>query len=396
MKALFAGRILVSLFIAVALFLISGVLYPRSLGWPGRAVEWVVDTSGPEIVADLPVGYVQGVLPVRVALLDESGADVSNIAVDGKPIPAGRGAELDTSQLPDGEHVLFVEAVDRSLRENSSRRSFSFRTDNTPPKVAAQIDPPQAGQGRTLVVSISPSEEVTLTGSLDGHDLLFLRSQDRYWSVLGFAPDSRIGTRSLEFLAVDRAGLQARIQITVSVGRVDYPSESLIIPEDRSELLSPAIVEAEIAFLDKVFAATIPDKLWSGPFAMPAQGETSSPFAIRRSYNGGPLGSHHGGMDIAAPEGLPVAAANRGRVVVAGPLKVRGNVVILDHGMGVYSAYYHLSSIKVQKDQMVEKNQIVGLLGNTGLSTGAHLHWEMRVSGAAVDPLEWTKRVIPY
>jgi len=117
--------------------------------------------------------------------------------------------------------------------------------------------------------------------------------------------------------------------------------------------------------------------------------------AIRRSYNGGPFGSHHGGIDLAIEEGVPVAAANRGRVVVAEPLKVRGNVAILDHGLGVYSAYYHLSATRVEKGQMVEKGQIVGLVGNTGLSTGAHLHWEMRVTGATVDPLEWTRRTIP-
>jgi murein DD-endopeptidase MepM/ murein hydrolase activator NlpD len=100
-------------------------------------------------------------------------------------------------------------------------------------------------------------------------------------------------------------------------------------------------------------------------------------------------------MDIAANMGDPVQAANRGRVALAEALKVRGNAVIIDHGLGVYSCYYHLSEIRVQKGQMIEKGQVIGLVGSTGLSTGPHLHWEMRVTGNPVNPIQWTQRAIP-
>jgi murein DD-endopeptidase MepM/ murein hydrolase activator NlpD len=82
-------------------------------------------------------------------------------------------------------------------------------------------------------------------------------------------------------------------------------------------------------------------------------------------------------------------------VALAGPLEVRGNAVILDHGWGVYSGYYHLSEVVVAEGQLVAQGEMIGRLGNTGLSTGAHLHWEMRVGGVLVDPLEWTTRLIP-
>jgi murein DD-endopeptidase MepM/ murein hydrolase activator NlpD len=100
-------------------------------------------------------------------------------------------------------------------------------------------------------------------------------------------------------------------------------------------------------------------------------------------------------MDIAGDTGAPVSASNRGKVVLAEDLKVRGGAVIIDHGMGVYSAYYHLSAIKVKKGQMVEKGQVVGLVGSEGLSTGPHLHWEMRVTGKAIEPKLWTQRTFP-
>jgi murein DD-endopeptidase MepM/ murein hydrolase activator NlpD len=100
-------------------------------------------------------------------------------------------------------------------------------------------------------------------------------------------------------------------------------------------------------------------------------------------------------VDISGEAGAPVIAAASGRVALAAPLRVRGNAVILDHGLGVYSAYYHLSQILVQEGQQVAQGELIGLLGNTGLSTGAHLHWEMSVGGVLVDAPEWTTRQIP-
>jgi murein DD-endopeptidase MepM/ murein hydrolase activator NlpD len=80
---------------------------------------------------------------------------------------------------------------------------------------------------------------------------------------------------------------------------------------------------------------------------------------------------------------------------MAEPLQVRGEVVILDHGWGVFSGFWHLSQIDVTAGQAVDRGDIVGLVGDTGLSTGPHLHWEMRVGGVPVDPLQWTQREFP-
>jgi murein DD-endopeptidase MepM/ murein hydrolase activator NlpD len=82
-------------------------------------------------------------------------------------------------------------------------------------------------------------------------------------------------------------------------------------------------------------------------------------------------------------------------VALAEPLQVRGNVVILDHGLGVYSGFWHLSQIDVAAGQTVGEGEVVGLVGNTGLSTGPHLHWEMRVLDVPVDPVQWTQQAFP-
>jgi murein DD-endopeptidase MepM/ murein hydrolase activator NlpD len=93
--------------------------------------------------------------------------------------------------------------------------------------------------------------------------------------------------------------------------------------------------------------------------------------------------------------GVPVYAPARGKVVFAALTQVRGNMTVIDHGVGVFSAYFHQSEIDVQVGQMVEPGTLIGKVGTTGLSTGPHLHWSLFVNGEYVDPLEWTRRVIP-
>jgi len=100
---------------------------------------------------------------------------------------------------------------------------------------------------------------------------------------------------------------------------------------------------------------------------------------------------YHTGQDIAVPQGTPVRAPAAGVVLLAEPLHVRGNAVVIDHGAGVTSNYWHLSRIAVRKGQQVKRGDVIGWVGTTGLSTGAHLHWEIRVYGVPVNPVPWTR-----
>ncbi len=116
---------------------------------------------------------------------------------------------------------------------------------------------------------------------------------------------------------------------------------------------------------------------------------TSSYGAIRQ-YDTGP--GRHAGVDFDGQTIDPAFASAEGSVVLSEPLQVRGNSVIVDHGLGVYSTYCHLSELTVAPGDMVSKGQVIGYLGSTGLSTGTHLHWELRVGSVAVDPFRWTRR----
>jgi murein DD-endopeptidase MepM/ murein hydrolase activator NlpD len=146
--------------------------------------------------------------------------------------------------------------------------------------------------------------------------------------------------------------------------------------------------------------------LWSAPATPPAwrrlflrpvtdEFVTSAPFGQRRSYNSGPVSGFHAGQDFAAPEGAPVMAPAAGAVVLAEELMVRGNAVLIDHGGGVYSGYWHLVDIAVSAGQQVQSGDLLGHVGTTGLSTGNHLHWELRVNGFAADPMQWLTTRFP-
>lgn len=131
-------------------------------------------------------------------------------------------------------------------------------------------------------------------------------------------------------------------------------------------------------------------KLWSGTFSYPCDGRKSSPFGVKRSYNGAPVSSYHKGLDIAVPRGTPVSSPANGKVVLTGyesnRFHVHGNTVVIDHGQGLTSIYMHLHTISVNEGDMLKKGDTLGTVGSTGISTGPHLHWGTYLYGTSVDP----------
>jgi murein DD-endopeptidase MepM/ murein hydrolase activator NlpD len=137
-----------------------------------------------------------------------------------------------------------------------------------------------------------------------------------------------------------------------------------------------------------------PERWWEYPFRWPIEASVTSYFGSRRSYGAG-FTSYHEGTDFQGETGAPVLAPASGVVVLAEPLVVRGNAILIDHGWGVVSGYWHLSRIDVAVGQQVAPGDPIGALGNTGLSTGPHLHWELWVNGKAVSALQWVTDFAP-
>ena len=138
----------------------------------------------------------------------------------------------------------------------------------------------------------------------------------------------------------------------------------------------------------KTYAGGSVVRLWDGNFQLPIAGEITSPFGNKRIFNG-QLKSYHNGVDFRAPIGTPVFAANSGVVKMAANLFYSGNVVIIDHGNLIFTIYAHLSKIEVRAGQQIEKGQQLGLTGASGRVSGPHLHWGVKINGAAVNPIQF-------
>lgn len=253
-------------------------------------------------------------------------------------------------------------------------------------------------QGQTGIVHVTLTERTAPSGGYGNTTLTFFyrdktRQGYRYWAFIPTGALASPGPRTLSL----RAG-EAQIERTVPIWAGIYETQYIVLPPAKGELLQPQRTQSEVERLNEVWGGVSDRRLWSGAFLFPiVQGFIrTSPFGSRRSYNDGPVSSYHAGSDWSAPEGTPLWAPAGGVVVLAEPLDVRGGAVIIDHGLGVYSNFWHLSRIDVEPGQRVAPGQIIGLVGSTGLSTGAHLHWEVRVNGIAVDPMQWADVNFPF
>lgn len=130
----------------------------------------------------------------------------------------------------------------------------------------------------------------------------------------------------------------------------------------------------------------IEEQLWEGPFIQPISGRITTQYGTRRSVNGELTSYRHNGIDLAAPTGTKIAASNTGKVAFSKKLILTGNSIIIDHGLGVFTVYLHMDSLKVKEGDSVKKGQVIGTVGSTGFSTGAHLHFTTSYYRTNLDP----------
>ncbi len=191
--------------------------------------------------------------------------------------------------------------------------------------------------------------------------------------------------------------IQTELQFTVEpkeyqaeVLKVD-PKKIKLSPKDQKR------ADAEQVVLNKVYASSSPEILFSTPFMRPLNGHVTSVYGIKRVYNGMKKGQHLG-TDFRAAIGVKVPAANSGKIVFAGDLFYTGWTVIIDHGLDIFTVYGHLSETLVSAGDMVKRGDIIALSGNTGRSSGPHLHWGVKVQGDYIDGfslIDETKKVFP-
>ncbi len=184
-------------------------------------------------------------------------------------------------------------------------------------------------------------------------------------------------------------------QVNVVIGRF-IRQDNITIAPDRAYLVDTEVERSELARLESVFRTVTPEQMWGNDgFQSPILGSVfTSPFGAFRTFNG-TLQTRHTGWDIRTILGEPVLASAAGEVAYAGRMDIRGNLVVIDHGFGIFSTYSHLSQIHVTRGQTIIKGQIIGVTGDTGRSSGPHFHWEIAVNGDYVDSIQFTETWLP-
>jgi murein DD-endopeptidase MepM/ murein hydrolase activator NlpD len=247
----------------------------------------------------------------------------------------------------------------------------------------------------------APVKLDSLRGRFLQHDLTFsYNSATRTWFALGgVSYETPPGKYTLE-LTGERAGTKAPLSFkrTFIVGRAQYPKIQVHLavekkftepnPEQQSQIAESVKVKQE--YLGRV----TPEREWNGNFAAPVDAATSDVYGSQRIFNGVAQREHQG-LDYRVPTGTPVAAMNGGTVLLARFLYYEGNCVVIDHGQGLLTLYFHLSELKVKEGDAVSRGQEIGLSGGTGRATGPHLHVAVRWEGIYLDPARLLQMKLP-
>jgi murein DD-endopeptidase MepM/ murein hydrolase activator NlpD len=227
------------------------------------------------------------------------------------------------------------------------------------------------------------------TANAFGQDIpLFVGSADGRWrGLIGIDLDTKPGTYTVTVRA-DRHGETAIVSTRLlHVIAKRFPTRRLRVAPDFVEPPPSAQdrIEHEAKLMESLFANVSPP-IWEGSFRLPVRQLPVSNFGSRSVFNGQPR-NPHGGVDFRSPTGTPIAAPAAGEIVLAESLYFTGNTVIIDHGLGLYTVFAHLSKFSVAQGDRVDRGAQVGLVGATGRVTGPHLHWTVRLHGKRVDPL---------
>src|SRR5207302_8702322 len=226
----------------------------------------------------------------------------------------------------------------------------------------------------------------------DGQRVLVARVGDVWNAVVGLPLGLRPGAHELSVLDGERA---ARA-IPFKVGKRNYETEHLTLANRRQVEPEPEDlrrIAREQESLVRAFSTFSDAALDTLAFDLPSEGRVSGGFGLRRFFNDEPR-QPHSGLDIAAPEGTPIAAPAAGTVIEIGDYFFNGLTVVLDHGQGLVTMYNHLSRIDVAKGARAARGEKLGAVGRTGRVTGPHLHWSVSLNNARVDPALFLSREV--
>ncbi|MBZ4415604.1 M23 family metallopeptidase [Myxococcus sp. RHSTA-1-4] len=286
--------------------------------------------------------------------------------------------------------LLALGAKARAAESSPLPAASAPRGVETPPLAEGRplltLQPAAAKPGDPVVVAVRGMAELP-SGTLGGRPLRFFPWGEGFMAITGLPVELGAGTAAVKVLGPAAPGA-APVELTgtLSVLEPGYPERELKVSGKYVE--PPPGVKARMAADRRAFAAAFAQPfaapLFGQNFAWPRQDRITAPYGDRRTFNG-KLSSQHFGVDIDGDPGTPVTAANDGTVVMTRDNYSAGKTVIVHHGAGLYTTYFHLSRITVKKGTRVKQGQRLGLVGSTGRVTGPHLHWGVKADDLWVD-----------
>jgi Peptidase family M23 len=252
-------------------------------------------------------------------------------------------------------------------------------------------DPQIAWQGKVIKVKLISAEGVSeVKGSFINRKFPCYKRGDDYVGVIGVPINQKTGYYNLKLIVTYDNGESEPIVKKMKLWSTNFPLSRYWLKPSRNKLRSRKIINNEWGRVEKVLIVKDPEQRWSGKFIKPLTSIVTHGFGHRQIINGKRSGSHRG-IDYRAKLGTEVRAPNNGKVVFVDRLKAFGGTLVIDHGQGIHSLYFHLSKIMYGVGAEVKKGDIIALSGNSGVSSGPHLHWGMSVHNLRVDPEQWTK-----
>lgn len=256
---------------------------------------------------------------------------------------------------------------------------------------ALEISSKKVENANTLFLKIVKEDIKEPKLTLDSHNINFFKFPKKKDSYYALVPISYYKDLKKYKIIISYIENEKKVFKGIPIEVIDGKYKSEVINVDSSKVIlsekNKKRVSKEYKEAMKIYNTTSKTLYINDKFIYPLETKITSDFGKKRVYNGS-LKSYHSGTDYRAKVGTKIKAINNGKVVIAKDRFYAGNSIVLDHGNGIYSGYYHLSKMNYKEGDLVKKGDIIGLSGSTGRVTGPHLHFSFRIHGIQVDPLQ--------
>lgn len=411
--------------IALSITALFGYLFLKDL--QGPSVSFTVDGKelvqkiGPRKEIKVLAGDTSGVRKIKISVRRGSKTlGLYEKTFSDTPKSAEYAFTLEDAKLPEGGFTLVVTAHDASFagfnKGNGSTKELQLVMDNKQPRIVVETTPPAIHCGGSALIVYTASEELKKTG-VYVNDIFFPafpQKKNTYACLFAFPESLPSSEYFPQIMAEDSAGNITESRLIVNAVNKNFPGDKVKITDTfltlKAEELEKIVPYKDTSLEryleangsvrienDRLIQTVCLEKstakaVWENDFKILPRSAVKAEFGDRRTYylNDKEIDKQvHLGYDFASVAKDTIPAGNTGTVVFAGYNGIYGNMVILEHGLGLNSIYSHMSEIHVKEGDTVEKGQPLGLTGTTGLAVGDHVHFGVYVGGIAVQPKEW-------